>query len=357
MNYDTVKADREALWAFVRRGGRVLATGRWGGELLVAGAVNAARRPFGSLCYTQGTGSDRIAGVGAVAMDASVAWRPRDATPGVHTETLASCGADAMVVRLRSGAGEAIWWAAPTPLTNSGLHDDPSLRLLLLSLDSTMADAPRTVLFDERVHRDTVETGDLLRGLPLRWLGLQAAFVALLLLFSFSRRMGPVRAPWSAGRTSPLEFAWSIGALYSKAGATEAPVGTALRRLSQRLTQEFAVAPAMLPGGGEAGLATFLSRRLGGEDWYALERDMLQATAFAEQGKRSQRQAWRLVRTLDAHTALLDRRVNGRAKENHGKREACDRSSTADGAGGDWGSRSVVRARHSPVAAGDCGAA
>ena len=44
------------------------------------------------------------------------------------------CGNDAVVVSYKHGAGEAIWWSSPLPMTNRGLKEDASLKLVLASV-------------------------------------------------------------------------------------------------------------------------------------------------------------------------------------------------------------------------------
>ena len=313
MQEESLKIERDALLAFLLRGGHVLATGMVGGALLSDGAVGPSRRSTGSSCTSQGVGASELAQVGAVPIESAVAWRTDGKASLSHPvggEVLQRCGPDAVVVRLQVGAGEALWWAGPAPLSNSGLHDDPSLRLLLLSLGETSRQEPRTVLFDEYIHGDRLGAGSLLSGLPLRSLALQACVVALLLVFSFSRRFGPLRAPATVGRTSPLEFAWSMGKLYEKAGATGSPIEAALRRLTRLLTQRCSVPAQLFSPERAGGLADYLSQRLGGGDWEALEQDM-QRAAGVQYKAASKRQALALVRALDAHAEALDKRLNG----------------------------------------------
>jgi hypothetical protein len=312
MQEESLKIERAALLAFLRRGGHVLATGMVGGALLSDGAIGAARRSTGSVCSTQGVGTSALAQVGAVPIESPVAWRGDGKALPSHSaseEVLQRCGPDAVVVRLRVGAGEALWWAGPTPLSNSGLHDDPSLRLLLLSLGETSWQEPRTVLFDEYIHGDRQDARSLLSGLPLRSLGLQACLVALLLVFSYSRRFGPLRAPATVGRTSPLEFAWSMGALYERAGATGPPIEAALRRLTRLLVQRCSVPAQLFSAERTGALSEYLSQRLGSGNWEALERDM-QRAAGVEYKAASRRQALALARALHAHAEALDKRLH-----------------------------------------------
>ena len=147
------------------------------------------------------------------------------------------CGPDAVVVRMPVGKGEAIWWSSASPLTNAELHNDADLKLLLASLGEG-----RRVLFDESLQQTTRTQWSAARGLPLWWLLAQCGVVFGLLVFSFSRRRGPMRLPVGVPRSSPLEFAVSMGDLYEKAGATGAATEAARRRLERVLVREAGLA-------------------------------------------------------------------------------------------------------------------
>lgn len=284
---------------FLSRGGRVLATGTSGAALLPGGATAAATSFVAQACLTRPEGDGELARAGRVRMAAPVRWDGHASL--FHVEQ--RCGADAVVVSYSYGKGEAIWWASPMPLSNAGLRDDASLALMLASLGPvTSAGATRTLLFDEYLHTARETLGETLAGLPWWALKLQIALVAAALIFSFSRRNGPLRLPLVVPRSSPLEFAYSMGSLYERAQAVEAPLAAArtltLRLLAEQcgLSQELLrQPPAMI---GEA-----LGARIGG-DWTALGQH-LEAAAHAAERKQTSRQALKLVQALGQDRRLL----------------------------------------------------
>ena len=307
---DDLKPDRAALDAFLKHGGAVLATGLAGASLLDRPEVHASPRMFQSLCLTVPEGRSPLARAGSVPIAVPVSWTGE---PSTSAQVSQRCGDEAVVVRWRVGAGTATWWSSATPLGNQGLHNDASLRLLLASLAPFSGDAAapgRTILFDESLHGADAAQASPLQELPLPMLLGQAALVAALLLFSYSRRHGPVRgAASSPARTSPLEFAWSMGALYSRAGAGSAPVEAAERRLLRVLATAGGLPQSVLVA-GPAAICTALRNRFGEQEaWGILERDLARA-AHAAEAKSSTAETLSLVRALDAHAAALPRQIS-----------------------------------------------
>jgi hypothetical protein len=218
------------------------------------------------------------------------------------------CGTDAVVVRYPVGKGEAVWWSSATPMNNTELKQDADLRLLLASLDGDDI-TPRAVVFDETLHGVTRSLWDAAKGLPLRWLALQTGVLLLLLVLSFSRRRGPVRSPVLLPRSSPVEFAESMGDLYEKAGATSAATEAAKRRLLQVLTREAGVGYAAVEA-GPAAIAEELQSRLGG-DWGVLAAH-LEAADSAKSGT-TPRTALALVRALSEDAESVRARLKRKA--------------------------------------------
>ena len=129
---------------FLSRGSRVLATGREGAYFLPDAKTDAPTRLYGKLCFSTPEGQDSLARSGKVSVADNVRWTAFE--PKFRVSQL--CGKDAVVVSYRHGAGEAIWWSSPMPMTNRGLKEDASLKLLL----SSIGGANRQVLFDEYFH-------------------------------------------------------------------------------------------------------------------------------------------------------------------------------------------------------------
>ncbi|HEX4156372.1 MAG TPA: DUF4350 domain-containing protein [Acidobacteriaceae bacterium] len=199
-----------AVKRFLERGGRVLTTGPSGALLLPGGSVEQPSMFQMAPCRTT-PGDGPLAAAGRVQMVESSKWTGKEAK-GSKVEVAERCGKDAVVVEMTVGRGEAIWWSSASALTNAELKTDPDLRLLLLSVGEG-----RAVVWDESLHEAVPGMWSTAHGLPLWWLAAQVALLAVLLVLSFSRRNGPLRAPVTVPRSSPTEFAVSMGDLYGKA--------------------------------------------------------------------------------------------------------------------------------------------
>ena len=279
-----VKSREEAkkeIADFLDRGGRVIATGATGAALLPGGKVGEPTRIYQALCVTRPEGPGALAKVGPVSTSDSVRWDDGDPEYKVAQR----CGADAVVVSYKVGAGEAVWWSSPLPLTNLGVGRDGNLKLVLAALGGK----DRQVLFDEYLQEYRESIGGLLKGLPWWSLGGQALAVGILLVLSRGRRNGPLRMPVVVPRSSPVEFAESMGRLYGRAGATEAAVGAARARVVTALREQCGVPREMIP----VGVSDALTERLGG-DWRGVEVH-LSASANGLSGK----SALGLVQALD----------------------------------------------------------
>jgi len=291
---------RQEVERFLKRGGRVLATGPSGADLLPGGATKAPGLLQPKLCTTTPEGPGELARVGNVEMVEGGQW----SSEGAKFEVEQRCGNEAVVVRYAVGKGEAIWWASAGPLENAELKKDADLRLLLASVGSG-----REVVFDESLHGVAKTIWDAAKGLPLRWLALQAALLFVLLVASFSRRRGPVRSPVRLPRSSPVEFATSMGDLYEKAAASSAATEAAKRRLLRVLVREAGVAQATIEEGPDA-IAEALRVRLGG-DW-GLVSEHLQEAGRPQHEVISMGSALALVRALSEDAKRVRARLAAR---------------------------------------------
>jgi hypothetical protein len=105
-----------------------------------------------------------------------------------------------------------------------------------------------------------------------------------------------MRMPVELPRSSPVEFAESMGDLYAKGEATVAAVDAAKRRLVRVLVREAGLLQTTVDAGPEA-IAEALKVRLGG-DWSELERDLKAARETADE-KLKGRSALALVRSME----------------------------------------------------------
>jgi hypothetical protein len=263
------KALKEAVKSFLERGGRVLATDATGALLLPDAEVKPSKLYDAYLCETTPEGPGPLARVGPVEMHDVVHWST-DGSAGSKVRVEQMCRNDAVVVRYAVGKGEAVWWASADPLTNAGLKRDGNLGLLLASVGDG-----RSVLFDESLHSEIADMWERMKGLPLTWLKVQLGIIAALLIFSFSRRSGPVRGMVSLPRSSPVEFANSMGDLYERAGATSAATEATKRRLLKMLVREAGVSQTAVAAGPD-GVVEALRQRLGG-DWQRVAEHLREA--------------------------------------------------------------------------------
>ncbi|MBV8629309.1 MAG: DUF4350 domain-containing protein [Silvibacterium sp.] len=290
-----LSAEKRPIENFLRHGGRVLATGPISAGMLPESRVAPADRVYTGLCYSSPQGLSDMARAGRVAMaESAVRWNSDD----VNVRVDQSCGDDAVVVHYPVGRGEVIWWSTAAPLSNRGLKDDAGLKLFLASVG-----APgRRVLFDEYIHGARTDLWALTAGTPVKALGWQLAAVAVLLVLSLGRGTGPLRIPVETPRTSPLEFAESMGDLYRKAGAVEVATGAAERRLMQFLEHEGGIPRETLRSTPEA-IGEAVAQRFRYETTELVED--LRAAQHADYTKLTAKSGLGLVKRIDQHIARM----------------------------------------------------
>jgi hypothetical protein len=204
---------------------------------------------------------------------------------------------NAVVVRYRHGEGTVFWWASATPLTNAGLKESGNLEFFLASLgdkDSTH------ILWDEYFHGHGQQTGGPKSHPLLIVLYLQFGLLALAVLFTFSRRSGPIRPLPPEARLSPLEFVETLGGLYQHARAASVAVDVYYQRFHYRLTQRLGLVRDASPGE----LAKAVRERWNFQDEQFLP--ILQAASAARyQHDLRAKDALRLVQSLHSYSAKL----------------------------------------------------
>ncbi len=314
---ESQKREYEALHRFLDRGGRVLVTGFSGAHFLPGGRTGEVTQMLNGLCNTTTEGRSVYAAVGSIATYDYSPWNATD--PLVRVDH--RCGNDAVVVhRTFPNGGEMVWWSTAEPLSNRGLQQDSSLHLLLAAVGPR---ASRRVLFDEFYHGAQGSPSDYLKGLPLRSLAVQVALLFGLLIFSFSRRSGPVRDPQPVVRTSPVEFAQNMGALYERAGATQPATEAARRRLLHFLSATCGL-PADVVRGSAEGVAALVHSRFG-IDASLLQR-ALEEAENARYDRLRPREALLVVRNLHAERERLAQAIHSREGQTAGKAATFDSS-------------------------------
>ena len=228
------RGERESLKTFLSDGGRIIATGMYSGTFL----PENDSVPDMLLGMT----SKKVSAVSPSAITRAapeITIAPQARWPSYSAAySLYGDGDEIVVVKYPYGRGEVLWWAAATPLTNAGLKEPGNLEFLLACLGNTKS----PVLFDEYIHGYREDLGSSVAHSPVRWLLLQFALLGLAVVATFSRRSGPLSAPVTDVRLSPLEFVQTLGGLYENAGTASVAVDICYQRFRYWLTRRLGVA-------------------------------------------------------------------------------------------------------------------
>jgi hypothetical protein len=217
------KEDSGAIASILSKGGRVLATGFRGGLLLPRSGVTISKQVSFAACEAQPDGLQALAGSGPIWIVPRVTWAERDS----EVRTDYTCADQPVVVDYPVGKGQAVWWAAATPLENGSIARSENLELLLNSVGPAHS---HHVYWDESLHGQGHSQWDYTSGPVWPLLSFGALGFALVLVFSFSRRSGPVRDLPQAPRTTPIEFLDALGSLYRSTGAAATAMQIAWER-------------------------------------------------------------------------------------------------------------------------------
>jgi len=241
------KEERDALLKFVRSGGWMLYAGNFPFLFVGVGdatpimdtALRRTDRSFPALAPTPFTRD-----APKITMLAISRW---DVWEGPDVPLYGNSG-EAVVVTWKLGRGRILWWAAPTPITNTGINREGNLPFFLDCIQAVRPGASpgdTTVLWDEYFHGYRGSLWDYFEETPVPWAIFQLALVALFVLLAFARRSGPLYAPAGVSRLSPLEFVDTLGDLYRRASAGSAAVRVAYQRFRSQLVRRLALAPTI----------------------------------------------------------------------------------------------------------------
>lgn len=226
--------ERESLKAFLTGGGRVIATGMFVGTFLPENeSVPDPLLAITSKRISALSPSPITRAAPEITMGAQARWSPYGSAYALYGDT-----DQILVVKYPYGRGEVLWLGGATPLTNSGLKESGNLEFLLASLGGKK----RPILWDEYIHGYRETLGLSVMHSPVIWLALQLGLLAAAVIVTFSRRSGPVSAPASVVRLSPLEFVQTLGGLYENAGTASVAVDISYQRFRYWLTRRLGVA-------------------------------------------------------------------------------------------------------------------
>jgi hypothetical protein len=227
--------ERYAIVEFLENGGRVIATGSAAAAFLPdapvfrEGDALAPKDTFDALVP-----SPIVRGAPEITMARPEDWSPASAR---ELELYADTGTPG-VVTYRFGKGQVIWWASPAPLTNGAILDSGNLTFFLNCLG---APGESHIFWDEYFHGEHGSLLGFFSRTPVLWGAAQFGLVFLAILATYSRRLGPLRAPHTPSRLSPLEFVDTLGDLYASAGVSATAIAVVYQRLRFRLTRKLAL--------------------------------------------------------------------------------------------------------------------
>lgn len=224
--------ERFAISEFLQNGGRVVATGAFASQFLPEASKFQEGDSFeGTRRFDARMPSPIVRDAPQISMVAPENWNP------VSPRQLVVYGSQdtAAVVTYRFGKGQVIWWAAPTPLTNGAILHASNLTFFL----NCMGSPGRVhVFWDEYFHGVRSSLVSFFAGTPVFWGVAQFGLVFLAILATYSRRLGPIRAPVTQSRLSPLEFVDTLGDLYDSAHVASAAIGIVYQRFRFILTRK-----------------------------------------------------------------------------------------------------------------------
>jgi hypothetical protein len=294
--------DIKAIRQIVERGGRVVSTGYWGGYILPNGQPDTPKEFNFAACQLEPEGLDSLADSGEVWMVPQATWQVGN--PDQRTQY--SCAGQPAVVEYNFGKGHVVWWASSTPLENGSLARAANLNLLLNSL------GPREghqFYWDESLHGDIRTDWSYASGPALTLLRFGLLGIAVLIIFSFSRRSGPVRALPLPVRAAPIEFLDALGTLYRSAGASSTAVAVALERFRRHTLRLCGQRPSKVDA---TDLAAIIRRRFPHAD-DNLEADLVAAEDASSGEILESRKALKLIQALHAQQRKLDEAVRAGA--------------------------------------------
>jgi Domain of unknown function (DUF4350) len=288
------REDIQAVRQILERGGRVLATGYWGGYLLPSGASAPPGEFNFAACPLEPEGLDALSSTGEVWMIPEATW-----TVGKPNDRVEySCAGQPAVVEYDWGKGHVVWWASSTPLENGSLARAQNLDLLLNSLGTREG---KHFYWDESLHGEIRSSWTYAGGLALTILRIGVVLLSLLVLFSFSRRSGPVRELPPPVRATPVEFVEALGSLYRNAGASSTAIAIAWERFRRQALRLCGMHGERMDA---AELAATLHRRFPGLE-EGLEADLKACEEAAGADVVQNKEALRLVQLLGSHMEKL----------------------------------------------------
>jgi hypothetical protein len=286
------KEEIAALRAFVEEGGQVVFTGARIKSFFPEARVDEEFPSEERKTFSADVPSNYSAGAPKIVLQTDAVWQAPDASQlALYGDTQSP-----VVVSWRIGDGRVLWWAAATPLTNSGISSQGNLNLFLNAMSFPLADEKSTVqiYWDEYFHGERTSLWSYVRKTPVTWGLVQISVLGLIVMFTFSRRSGPTVLPPVVSRLAPLEFVDTLGGLYERAGAEPAVVGFVYQRFRATLSRQLRISSTA----GDTELADAVQARLGWKET-SLKHTLARALVASRARKVEPEEALGLVQELE----------------------------------------------------------
>jgi hypothetical protein len=292
------KEEIEALQDFVAEGGQVIFTGERIKSFFLKARVDQRFLEAEWKTFAANVPSNYTAGAPKIVLQTGTAWQ----TPEASQLALYGDAGSPVVVSWRIGDGRILWWAAATPLTNSGISREGNLNFFLNAMNSPLPGEKTAVeiYWDEYFHGERTSLWSYVRKTPVAWGLTQISILALIIIFTFGRRSGPVVLPPVISRLAPLEFVDTLGGLYERAGAEPAVVGFVYQRFRATLSRQLRISS----GASDTELAEAVENRLGWNE-SGLKTTLARALVASRARKVAPQEALGLVRELEQYEEQL----------------------------------------------------
>jgi hypothetical protein len=290
--------EREALRDFVEEGGQVLFTGARIKSFFPEAKVDTEFRALEWKTFSADIPSNFTFGAPKIVLQTGTTWQ----APVASQLPLYGEPRSPVVLSWRIGEGRILWWAAATPLTNSGISREGNLNLFLNAIHSPLSGEQSAVqiYWDEYFHGQRTSLWSYVRKTPIAWGLVQIAILGLIVFLTFGRRSGPVMLPPVVSRLSPLEFVDTLGGLYERAGAEPAVVGFVYQRFRATLSRQLRLSPSAPDGE----LADAVQGRLGWKK-SGLKTTMARALVASRAQKVAPAEALGLIEELERYEEQL----------------------------------------------------
>ena len=292
------KQEVAALRKFVEEGGQVVFTGARIKLFFPEARVDDDFPTDEWKTFSANVPSNYTADAPKIVMQTDATWQAPDAGQlALYGDTQSP-----VVVSWRIGEGRVLWWAAATPLTNSGIPSEGNLNLFLNAMNFSVRAKQFTVhiYWDEYFHGERTSLWSYVRKTPVTWGLLQISALAFIVFFTFGRRSGPTVLPPVVSRLAPLEFVDTLGGLYERAGAEPAVVGFVYQRFRATLSRQLRISATA----GDTELADAVQARLGWKET-SLKQTLARALVASRARKVEPEEALGLVQELERYEEQL----------------------------------------------------